>query len=356
MRALIVTIMNLNNYGNRLQSFAVHELLRSFGISGTSMVLCADRTVVQRIKDTARRIVSRRLRKRGIRYERFRRFTDSYAPFKFIEAKQLSKYVNASDLVVFGSDQVWSPLFLKDESDPTAFFMPNVALNKKIALSPSIGQPNIPDYMEPMYAAGLQSFARLSVREDAGAQIIKQVSGMDAEVLADPTIAVKADIWRTIANYEFCPDAPYLLIYQLGDKTDEVMTKVLEYAKEHSLDIVDLMDKESGYYDIGPAEFIGLIDNASYVLTDSFHGSIFSILLHTPFCMLRRVGEGWQNMFSRMETLADKFGCWDRIIDDSDETLPTANIDWESIDSNIAFERGKILDYMAEELVRCGLV
>lgn len=235
------------------------------------------------------------------------------------------------------------------------FFLVEMPASKKIALSPSIGLTSIPADMEQVYLDGLRSFSRVSVREDAGARIIEQVSGMKAEVLADPTVGVKAKIWRDIADYSFCPDADYILTYYLGNGLESLTAKISEYAEAHSLKIVNLMDKNERYFDSGPAEFIGLIDRAHYVITDSFHGSVFAMLLHTPFNVIRRTDAIGSKMFSRIETLTNKFGCRNRIIDGEDCMLNVDNINWEAIDECVASEREKILNYMAEELVRCGL-
>lgn len=353
--AISLSDFGLKNYGNRLQSYAVLSIMASFGVRGT-VAAQVERPSVWRLKDALKMLTPSKVWPRKKRYASFRKFAKRYTPYKVMSLTEMQDVFSQYDVAVIGSDQVWSPTFIGRWSDPSAFFLPKIDSSRKMTLSPSIGLASIPTELEETYAKGLASFNRLSIREDSGAAIIKAVSGKEAVVLADPTMAVPASEWRTLADYSYCPEDGYILTYYLGEGLEAVTALVEEYAKESSLRIVNILDENDKYYDAGPSEFIGLIDRARYVVTDSFHGTVFSMLMHTPFCTIRRTDSIGSEMFSRIETLSKKIGIWDRVIDGTEDALAGEIGDWGGIDVAIAHERDCVLEFVKEELSRIGLV
>ena len=93
----------------------------------------------------------------------------------------------------------------------------------------------------------------------------------------------------------------------LGNVSNEVLKELERIAKENDCEIIDISDKNSPYYDMGPAEFIYLEKNAFLVVTDSFHSCVFSILFSTPFVVFKREDNELESMYSRIETLLDTF-------------------------------------------------
>lgn len=215
------------------------------------------------------------------------------------------------DFFSAGSDQLWNPTY------PTTSgvkFLSFTEKNKKLTFAPSFGISELPDYTKEPYAKWLSSFNLLSVREAQGAEIIKALTGKDAEVICDPTITVSKDAWK---QYEkkpsFDTSAPYALTYFLGNKTNAYRKFIEKTAKEKNLRIINLFDIwEAEHYTVGPAEFIYLVENAKAVFTDSFHAAVFSIIFEKDFMVFDRVEDG-RSMSSRLHTLLHTFSLEDRM-------------------------------------------
>ncbi len=207
---------------------------------------------------------------------------------------------------ISGSDQVWNPVYPTTSSINFLQFAPE---HKRIAFSPSFGIGTIPDGLKEDYKKWLSEIPYLSVREENGREIIKELCGRGAKVLCDPTMCLTKDNWLSIAKKpKFNTDNPYILAYFLGDRNKKYDKFIEGIAKEQGLKIINLFDVlDLEHYATSPEEFIYLINNAKLVCTDSFHGTVFSIIMHTDFVSFPRIESG-KSMNSRMETLLKTFG------------------------------------------------
>ena len=149
----------------------------------------------------------------------------------------------------------------------------------------------------------------LSIREEEGKNLIKELCGREAEVLGDPTLYLKVDQWRKIEKKVKLPRKNYLLVYFLGDCITEYKDKIVKEAEKRNLEIYWLQSQE--HYDIAPDEFLYLIDHAECVCTDSFHGTVFSIIFQRPFLIFQRK-EKFVDMSSRLRTLFNIFALGSR--------------------------------------------
>src|SRR5699024_7837720 len=118
------------------------------------------------------------------------------------------------------------------------------------------------------------------------------LTGRKAEVVADPTLLLTKESWLIVAKpASNKPKESYLLTYFLGVVTAEVKEKIDEYARKYKLKVVNLAQpKNKKYYLTNPSEFLDYINSATLFLTDSFHGTVFSILFETPFIVTDRKG------------------------------------------------------------------
>ena len=189
------------------------------------------------------------------------------------------------DYFITGSDQVWNP----DNLHGTSFFFLTFAEQyKRIAYAPSFGVSEIkPEFIED-YKEWISGMYKLSVREDDGAKIIKKLTGRESPVLVDPTLLLTKEKWLSIAKEASNkPKDKYLLTYFLGGIPTQYKKEIKKTAKENNLEIINLGDiKEKDTYQTGPSEFIDYINNCSVMFTDSFHGTVFSILFEKPFVVL----------------------------------------------------------------------
>lgn len=348
----IFTIWGCENYGNRLQNYAVQEVVRSLGYAPVSFENVTQRgyldlpdrrlTVWKKLKPSYvraylqtrlfekytakndRDFAVARLRyakkhrkeiegKKRERREAFLEFVretmtmyDRPVDLKSIEAEDLSDFA----AFVTGSDQVWNPYYRQNSAIDFLQFAPKY---KRIPFSPSFGVTEIPEERVQTYRRLLNGFDRISVREESGAEIVRVLTGKKATVLLDPTMMLDADQWRKIAKRPSAmPDRPYIFCYFLGNRTRRYGKSIDALAKKHGWDVIDLYDIfDLARYACPPSEFVYLLDHASYVCTDSFHGAVFSVLFQKPFTAFAR-SDG-QVMHSRLTTLLNKFHLADRL-------------------------------------------
>lgn len=208
------------------------------------------------------------------------------------------------DAFVCGSDQVWNPTYRSVSMVEFLRFAPQ---HKRIALAPSFGVSTIPEARKSDYAKWLQEIPYLSVREDAGAEIVRNLTGRTAEVLFDPTFGLTASEWETFAREpKHRPLGKYVFCYFLENETKKYAKYIEKYASSHDYVIVRVLDMfDEDYYDIDPQEFVWLLMNAQAVFTDSFHGTAFAINMEKPFVVFERASGG-KVMSSRLDTLLNK--------------------------------------------------
>ncbi|TYP69131.1 polysaccharide pyruvyl transferase family protein [Paenibacillus methanolicus] len=364
----ILTINDYNNYGNRLQNLAVQEVLRSLGCTAETVVNntpynfrnVEEKTLLRRLgalgkmapKEVILKVNRYIARKKFGKYtaERiaaFRGFTNSYiteTEFKISEGHVPSTLADQYDSFVTGSDQVWNPIYRQGSSIDFIAFAPS---SKRVAYAPSFGVSEIPSEYNEMYKRWLSEMGRLSVREEAGATLIKKLTGKDAVVLVDPTLMLTREKWlrfsKEAANK---PKGKYLLTYFLGKQSAETLSAIQAIAKEHELKIISLADTaDLGTYVTGPSEFIDYIRSSTAFFTDSFHGAVFSILFEKSFTVFGRAG-----MNSRMETLLSTFKLASRKWEDVSATGELFHIDYSHVPDILEAERNKALHYLREAL------
>lgn len=363
----IITICDYNNYGNRLQNYAVQEVLKSLGLKvetiknehpicecqGKSKWLIRfhnlrhmsrkevinkiiNITVLKLLKKDNSIIINKRI-------EKFKLFTYKYInETDFIISKKSfpigleEKY----DYFVTGSDQVWNP---NCRFGSFIDFLTFASRCKRIAYAPSFGVSSIPKEFVEKYSIWLSEIDNLSVREEVGAQIIKSLTGKNAIVVIDPTLMLTKDKWLSISK-QACnrPKGNYLLTYFLGNITKEYKQVINKLAFEYNLEIVQLMNiNDKDRYTVDPAEFLDYINSSTLLLTDSFHGVVFSILFSKSFIVFER-----PSMNSRIETLLTKFNLNSRRLENLANIKNLLSTDYSHIPSILEVERNKALDFL----------
>lgn len=206
-----------------------------------------------------------------------------------------------------------------------------------ISYAASFGVSDVDNDVKPIFQKYLPRLRSISVREDRGAELVKEMTGLDAVVVLDPTLMLNTEQWNTITRGFVPNDDLYVLTYFLGKPSDKQEQTIQAYAKEHGYRvrrILDLRDKET--YVAGPRDFVELFSKAQYVFTDSYHACCFSILYHRQFTVFNRAGmEGNANMNSRIETLFRLFDL-DSVV--MDEGL-APRIDYKKVDQLLARHR-----------------
>lgn len=320
MKAGIITLYGNVNYGNKLQNYAVSRLLALRGVEATTFVPRSQPVVINYAWRAVR--LAQRAMLTGLERERtagFERFTGN-TPVKYLltdTAKR--KTAREYDFLVLGSDQIWHPRAFNLREERFGSFFPS---ERVVCIAASFGVSELPQDCIEYYQEGLSRLEWISVREDDGAKLVKRLTGKDVPVLADPTIGLPVAEWKKVVSSARCPESKYVLLYALGGLPDDQMNILQEFAKQNNATLIDILDRSNpNYYTANPGEFIGLIENADCVFTDSFHASVFSMLFETPVNILKRQGSA-SNVFSRLETFAKTYGLEERILKKLDfETL-----------------------------------
>lgn len=161
--------------------------------------------------------------------------------------------------------------------------------------------------------------AYLSVREASGAKLVEELTGENADVAPDPTLLLSKDEWYRELDITGRNESRFLLIYFVSELSTEIYQEIKRFAKEKQLPIVQIMGDTFGKDRIvaDPQQFVELIDQAQYVFTDSFHGSVFSIIMQTPFFVYERTDH--KGTYTRIESLTCQFQMEYAIVSVGDE-------------------------------------
>ena len=310
----IITLLGNNNFGNKLQNYALCTYLNKMGLKSETIKFKSLYnenflyTILMRIKYGI--IKKEKISKRK---EKFLQFDSRYIVYsdKIIKwFSNLKKINDDYDYFIVGSDQVWN---YKMTHNFNLFFLEKFDYDKKVAYSASFGISKIDNKFKKRVKKDLNSIKSISVREQQGKEIILELTNReDVEVLIDPTMLLSDKEWKKVAkkpsNYS---GEKYILNYFLGDMKKEREEEIKKIAIKNNCKIINVLDKNDPYYNIGPQEFLFLEENAFLICTDSFHACVFSILFNKPFVVFERENSK-NNMSSRVETLLKKFNLKDR--------------------------------------------
>lgn len=311
----IVTMVDNDNYGNRLQNYATYFTYKKLGVQPITIIndrrlnneFSLTQMIKKRISYYCHKIVKCRTKNEKQRLKRFKEFNKNIRFTKICHSINTVKLLNC-DYYIVGSDQVWKPTYGRlSDMDLLSFAEPN----KRISYSASFGISELPDNHKERTAKELSNFKAISVREDAGKKIVDELlNKKTAEVLVDPTMLLTSDEWDEVAvrpkQLDNLPKEKYILNYFLGELSEKRKKEIEKFAKENDCSIINILDKNDPFYMTGPAEFLYLENNAFIICTDSFHSSVFAILYSTPFIVFERE-DNRVNMNSRIETLVSKF-------------------------------------------------
>jgi hypothetical protein len=263
--------------------------------------------------------------------------------------------------VLVGSDQLWLPSNIYADYY-TLNFVPEKV--NKISYSTSFGTANLPDWQKKSATSFLEKIDFLSVREQSGQKLIKELTGRNAEIVCDPTLLFDADEWMDIQDVKPIIDDKYIFCYFLGDniKHREFVNRLKAETgcKVVTLPHVDAYiksDENFGdikLYDVGPDEFVNLIRNAEFVCTDSFHASVFSILNKRKFfTFMRFKSSDKMSTNSRITSLLNIFGLEKRMMvgDENVKLYVNSDIDYVDVQKKLVDFRKSSVDFLKKSTV-----
>lgn len=322
----IITILDNDNYGNRLQNYAVQTILKKKGCDTVTL------------KNIPQFNEKNKFFLRGIKYflkgkhksqneqrsQRFQEFNKNIVYSKKI-VTPFSKIKNEFDFFITGSDQVWNPTFGRLRDVDLLYFAQN---SQKISFSASFGISNLPKEYRPKVKKNLADFKAISVREKAGQNIVEELTNRnDVAVLVDPTMLLTPKEWDEVSKRpEQLQTNRYILNYFLGELSEKRKQEIDKIAQENDCEVIHILDKNSPFYQTGPSEFLYLEKNAFLICTDSFHACVFAILYNKPFIVFDREDKNI-SMNSRIETLIHKFNLKNR---EFKGTITKENLDYDN--------------------------
>lgn len=331
------------NYGGMLQAYATVSILEERGLEYELIQYEKQHTFIEIIKSLPRLLngvllndkYEVFLKKRGmrqhqefakndtIRKESFHKFRDEHftklSPV-FKGYDMLCKGAKRYTAVITGSDQLWSPAGLPTNYYNLQFVPDNI---RKISYASSFGVRRIPWYQKKRTAMFLNRIEYISMREDRGREIVKELTGREVPTILDPVFMFDRAGWEKLIPVRQEINEPYIFAYFLG-KTLEYRAAVKKAGRELGCKVVALRhldqyvpeDESFGdiaLYDVGPDKFLNLLRGANYVCTDSFHGACFSIIHRKNFVIFNRYAEGARySKNSRIDTLCESLGLQER--------------------------------------------
>lgn len=358
MKFAIVTITGEANYGNSLQNYAVEQIYRKMDCKSVTLVAERESFIGQfksiiysALFDKSHIYIKKQKEPFTLRRKRFCKFNK-----KFLNMKAEHSF-DDFDFVSCGSDQVWNftlEVIYKDLPFYLGQFVPE---NKRISLSASIGTDEIPAEYLTTAKKGFEEMKSVSVREEKAKQIIEDLTGRkDVVVTIDPTLMLSADEWRKISKKPkyIKSEHKILLTYFLGDMSEEVNRFIMKISKTYDLKIVNLSSEWIVYdksandeYYTDPSEFLWLIEHCELMMTDSFHGCVFSTIFRKPFRWFSRNEKNLANMNSRMDTLFKKLNLGEWCIGTVEESVDNIMYsDFNGVEDRIKSEQEILYNYL----------
>lgn len=253
-----------------------------------------------------------------------------------------------ADVYMCGSDQIWGG------TDIIYYLQFGSSSVKRIAYAPSFGglQPNV--QVQLQIKKFLANFDFLSSREEKGVKLLHSLGYANAKLVPDPTLLLPVSEYRNLSNSRIKNREQYILLYLLGNEISLTVSAIFDFAARNGLEIKYVASQ--GRYDDRPKlyptieEWLELVDKASYVITNSFHGTVFSLIFNTPFLVIPVCGIV-SRMNNRIYDLLDRCNLKDRIYQESlDEIF--SPIDFLCFNDNKEKEEKEIRNLFTELLSR----
>lgn len=333
MKKVGICTLHEHNYGSALQCYATRAYLKGKGYDSDVIcesgeygllkryskrilelgMLCLSH--IRETKDIIKIFKSQRkgaLRNSVKTENSISRFNLLYLSCKYYTRKQLEKEAKSDEYQYFlsGSDQVWNGMQIDNYYLHFLRFAPK---EKRIAWAPSFGGSTIARYNKKRYSRYITEYYMLSVREKSGIDIINKLTGREnVTFLSDPVMLLDANEWRNCYSNNVTiekPEGKYVLAFFLDKASESAIGAIKKLKGENKLPVftVGYPHDEflSQHIDGSPWDFLAMIDGAEYVLTDSFHATVFSIIFHKAFSTFERQYVHGHSQSTRITDLLD---------------------------------------------------
>ena len=314
----------VKNCGSNLQAYALQHKLQQMGHDAElidyyyqppSSKTFSIQNIISFILDAITGFPKRRQR------SRFKKFQEKYYhTSKFYDKDSIKENPPVYDLYMSGSDQVWNPRYIKDDTNFMLSFAD--ASCRKVSYASSFACAEIPEEYAKKYAVALNQYDKISVREQAGIDIVKKITGKEAQLACDPVLLLDQSEWSELAGEDRPCKEPYILVYTLAymfNPRPGIYNIIESVQKKLGYKVIYLNGTKKEKFksnsnvvkDFGPIEFLQWIKNAEFVITDSFHCTAFSVIFNRP---IMGVVKSIDTKDGRLTTLLKKVGAEKSII------------------------------------------
>ncbi|QPL29987.1 polysaccharide pyruvyl transferase family protein [Pseudomonas fragi] len=363
MKIGIITIHNSCNYGAVLQAFATQESFKKYGdveILNYRNTHTDKPTKLLRFgtkpKDALRlaKDILKLLPKTRI-LKKFRFFFAEHYNLSGQPSQNLEVVEKKYDIYVCGSDQIWNPQIISEDGKiDKNYFLAFSGTGKKISYASSMGSYSYTSTESLEIKTYLQDFHRISVRESDTAQFLSTTLQREVDHVLDPTLLLNKKEWTSVLNIkDDSPKKSYMLVYVL--RNSKILSETVKAVAEAlDLDII-VIDQDpfttlrctTHINDAGPIDFVKLFSNASFVITNSFHGCAFSVNFNIPF-LITPPPSG----LNRIMSLLSAVGAETRAINTRNQAIETAQkeVDFDKINLQLDILRSKSKKFISDSI------
>jgi len=372
MKILIRTLpLRSGNYGGILQAWALQQTLRDLGTEPFTDITSRPRNRLARTLAAVGRptrnlfpaqwdLLPGDVRWRGdVKVREFvRAEISAVRVFRPYSKRPRSRVLDSFDKFIVGSDQVWRTAY-GDVGSYLFDFLPAEDVRPRVAYAASFGSIESNDWSAQMIAEASElmgRFTALGCREQTGAQWITESMGLEASAVPDPTLLLEAERYRELIRrlgaWREAPSGAYVLTYLL-DSSPELSAEVHSAASEQGASVFEVGN--SGSLGLrkprpSPAEWLHLIDNAAFMVTDSFHGMVFASLFNTPHVVIPNRSRG----LDRFQALSTMLNTQGMLAPDIREigaiAAASGRMDWAPTNERISKARSEGLGFLKRTL------
>ena len=357
MKIAVITMHAVKNYGSALQTFATQQVLSRLGYETEIINYIRKKNIDSNLIDvwTSKEKGLRKITKKMLMYPTIKKWIRVWGNYlqtyihlsavTYTEMKDFSVTPVQADILCTGSDQVWNsgwndgveyPFYLSFADDNTP----------KISFSASFGKEKLDENEIEIVKPLLQKYDYITVREQSAVSILNNMGIKDVSFTLDPTLFLTKEQWKNHMK-KSKPDEPYILVYQLNkDKNFDKMA--VNFAKSKKMKLVRLCLRYDqiilpGRKKFIPEirEFLSLINNAEYVITDSFHATAFSINFNKQFFSVLP-----QKYNCRLKEFLDIFDLENRIVSNYLDFESAGTIDYGQVNKILDDERKKSMEHL----------
>lgn len=348
----ILTWHYLDNYGSFLQTYALYTMVKKNGLEPIIINYCKDAktAMLYKILRQTRNVLFASFNKAISRKRKFyKERKHNFKETKLISSYEEIKNIEQFDTYVCGSDQIWSSNLLD-----MAYFFKGLKNSKFSSYAVSTVIDCYTNLQKDEITKELIKFDYISVREKKGIKLLSKLTNKKIEKVLDPTLLLTASEWMDkISKTNLY--GKYILCYLIGEDC-KYKNVILNYAKKNNLKLINICIQQNQKFgdliieNASPFEFLNMIFNAETIFTDSYHGTLFSIIFSKNFYSLKRFEDNEvYNQNERVYEVMHDLKLLDRYVDVNSK-LPEQPINYEIVNNILKDARAFSKDYLRKIL------